>query len=242
MSDNGPAAVSQPQKNPFFGEDPLPGLVALSWTMAGGVVAGGFLVASTAVSGGLPVSLALPTSMALCLGGGMAGFVHGGALGYLARRTELSRGTALESLGAGAVMALPGGVAAWAVAGSIALTGAWLTERTFLLFLSVALGWGLGVILCAWAAWAGWTAARRAFARWPEYREGTAILLAVFAVLAVAFLILHPRIWFTELRVSGLGALVLAAGATLWIALPVAVVILHVVHQGIGRWRERSAH
>ncbi len=51
------------------------------------------------------------------------------------------------------------------------------------------------------------------------------------ALFAVVFVRYHPEFWLTEFRVTGLGSLILALVATLWIALPVIVVVLHYLHR-----------
>ena len=50
-------------------------------------------------------------------------------------------------------------------------------------------------------------------------------------VLAVLFVHYRPGIWGTDLRVTGIGALILALVSTIWIALPIIVVLLHYLHR-----------
>ena len=80
----------------------------------------------------------------------------------------------------------------------------------------------------------GWRGARRAFARWPERRLGALILAGILAILAVGFVLEQPALWGTDVQVKGLGALILALGATVWIALPVVLAVLHGAHRLFG--------
>jgi len=59
-----------------------------------------------------------------------------------------------------------------------------------------------------------------------------------FAVLATAFVTVRPQIWWTDVRVAGVGALILAFGATVWIALPVVIAGLGLMHRFAGMSQE----
>jgi len=74
-----------------------------------------------------------------------------------------------------------------------------------------------------------------AWQRWPDLRIASIVISVVFAVLATVFVTSHPQIWWTDVRVTGAGALILALGATIWIALPVVVAGLSLMHRVTGR-------
>ena len=97
--------------------------------------------------------------------------------------------------------------------------------------LGAVAGWTGALLVCAWAAWEGWRSLARAFERWPERRAGTLIMLGILAILGLSFFLNRPVIWGTDLQVRGMGAIILALGATIWIGLPVVLGTLHVVHK-----------
>jgi hypothetical protein len=57
----------------------------------------------------------------------------------------------------------------------------------------------------------------------------------VFAVLVTRFLASPPEIWFTQFRVTTAGAVILAFGASVWIALPVMIALLGLAHRVFGK-------
>ena len=61
----------------------LTGRVAVSWAVAGGILLGGFMVALLTLTGRMNANGLLISSTLLFTLGGLAGFIHGGALGYL---------------------------------------------------------------------------------------------------------------------------------------------------------------
>lgn len=209
------------------------GRVALSWALAGGVLAGGFLLFSVSVAGATSSGSLPGATTVLFFLGGLAGVVHGGILGYLARDPARTRRQAMASLGLAAGGLLVLGPLAWFVALHLALTIPFWSRGIFAMG-GVSISWVLGAGLCLWAAWEGWHALRRAFSRWPERRLGSVILAVVLAVLMVRFVFGRPAIWGTEVQVKGVGAVILALGATVWIALPVVLAVLHGGHRLLG--------
>lgn len=209
------------------------GRVALSWALAGGVLAGGFFLLSVALSATASSSSVPGATTVLFFLGGLAGLVHGGILGYLARDPARTRQHALGSvaLAGGGLLVL--GPLAWFVALHLALTVPFWS-RGFFARGGVSLSWLLGIGLCLWAALEGWSALRRAFARWPERRLGSVLLTVILAVLMVRFFSERPAIWGTDIQVKGMGALILALGATVWIAFPVVLALLHGGHKLLG--------
>jgi hypothetical protein len=65
------------------------------------------------------------------------------------------------------------------------------------------------------------------------------LVAATFAALLVTFVADRPVLWGMQLRVTELGAVLLAAFATLWIGGPVVTVALHAVHN-VPRLREAT--
>ena len=224
-----PEAPSE-DRSPWLG---LPGRVLVAWVMAGGVIAGGFIPGTASVLQRTSASVGLG-AVALLFGlGAAAGLAHGGLLGYIGRKAQQRRGDAIRSLVLGAVVAVPCAAIAFLVATWISMSGMALSLDELNVQVGSAVGWAAGIALCAWAALDGWRAFRGAYERWNESATGTILLSVIFALLAYAFTRTNPEIWGTNVRVVGVGAVLLAFGATIWIALPVVAVALHLLR----RWR-----
>lgn len=205
--------------------------VVVSWSAAGGITAGGLLVGFAALGSPEMAQALLPLTPALFLVGAAGGLVHGSVLAYVGRPPHTSRVEALRAIGTGVVLALPALVVAWVATAWISLTSAVLTLRTGATVALVVTGWAVGTAVCCWAALEGWRSFRCAFSRWPESRPGALLLVGVAVAFAMLFVGYHPEIWGTDVRVSGIGAVILALAATLWIALPIIVVLLHYLHR-----------
>lgn len=67
----------------------LPGAILLSFMVAGGVLAGGFLVAYGTLTERMSGRSLLYTADGLYLGGSLIGFILGGALGMFGRPIEI---------------------------------------------------------------------------------------------------------------------------------------------------------
>lgn len=203
--------------------------VQLSWSMAGGVGFGGVLVAVLVLMGQVSVSFAPQLTAIFFVAGALAGLVHGALLGYVGREPCRTRGTTVAALLAGLPWVVPALVLSWVVSTWITLVSALSSSPTAFRIAGVVAGWLAGAAICGWAAVEGVGAVRRVYTRWPEYRMGTLITAGLFLVLAVLFVAERPEIWFTDVRVTGMGAVILALGATVWIGLPTIVLVLRVV-------------
>ncbi len=209
----------------------LPGRVVLSWTMAGGVFAGGFLLSSLLITDPSTSGAALTVSLLLFAMGAAAGFVHGAVLAVLGRRRHEPLREALGEVGVGALWAIPGTAAAGVLTVWISMMAVAFMMDSWSIVAGVVVAWLLGGAVCVWAASEGWRALTNTFSRWPEYRSGTIVLSVSFGLLLAVFLSYRPEIWWTDVRVTGLGALLLAAGATIWIMSPIVVLTLHIIRR-----------
>ena len=228
MAPSPSAALSPDQTRPaWIGE---PGRVLIAWVAAGGIVAGGFIPGTAAVLERASASIGLGTVGLLFVLGAAAGAVHGGLLGYIGRGAH-EKPQALRSLAFGAIVAIPCAGAAFLVATWISMSGMALNVAELHLQVGAGLGWIVGIAVSVWAAVEGWRAFRLAYERWHEPLLGTVVLSFVFAFLVYAFTRTNPEIWGTNVRVVGLGAVLLAFGATVWIALPVVAVLLHLIRR-----------
>jgi hypothetical protein len=204
----------------------LMGRVAVSWTVAGGVAVGGFLVAGMTLAGKLSGSGLMLAAASLYVIGGVLGFTHGAVLGFLGRPEGVTAREAAGRLGMAALYAMPALIVGFLAAGWIAMTSVALYIGTPLPMVGVAVGWLIGAALVLFAAVSGWEALGNAYARWPERKLGTALVAATFTALLVLFLADRPELWGLRMRVTEVGAVLLAAVGAFWIAGPAVTLAL----------------
>jgi len=218
-------------RDTLLGEAASCARIVVSWTMTGGVAAGGLLIGMTALGSPEEARVLLPLSPVLFVLGAAAGLVHGSALAYVGRPLSTSGRTATASILLSFIVVIPALLAAWVAAAWISLTSAVLTLGRPTTTIVTSLGWLVGIAVCCWAAIEGWHGFERAFTRWPESRPGALLISGALAVLALTFVMHRPPIGHTELRLTGFGAVILAFVATIWIATPVVIVLLHYLHK-----------
>jgi hypothetical protein len=210
-----------------------PGRVVASWTGGGAVFIGGFLAAGVGLIQQPSMVMAYASALFLGMVGAAAGFVHGSALAYLGRPPGMKTSAVLADIARGAIWSLPVLAFALILAPIIALGPAAVVTRQPLLIGAAAIAAMFGALTLAWAIAEGWRAARQATDRWPEHRWGLPLVFATLALLLILFETQRPAIWWTDIRVTYLGAVLLALGATLWLAIPVEYAGLHFLH----RWQ-----
>ena len=198
----------------------LPGRVAVTWALAGGLLVGGFLVAAMTLAGRLSGSGLLVTSSGLFLIGAALGFTHGAVLGFMGRPADMNAERATKALGLAAVYTLPALAVGLIVAGWISMTSVALYMQKTAALVAVAVAWLVGLGIVAWAGRCGTTCLRNGYARWPHRRQGTLITAASFAALLVLFLVARPEVWWLGMRVTEVGAVLLAALVTVWVVGP----------------------
>lgn len=219
--------VRGPSQGPLMGSVGSCARVTLSWTVAGGIAGGGIVVSLLTLAGSVSPGFQLLAAPILFLIGTALGFMHGAGLATVGRPVGLTRGGAIRRCLLGGLMAIPAVAIGWIVTAGISLTAAIVHEyRASLLVLSLG-GWIFGLALCGWAVYEGVIAVRRAVERWPESRAGSVLAVGLLVVLSALFVRYPPQIVGTGLRVNGLGAVALAAGATLWIGFPLLILVLH---------------
>jgi hypothetical protein len=209
----------------------LPGRVLAASTMAGGIFFGGILVAASTWFDQLVAASVIVISPVMFAGGTVLGAIHGGVLGYVGRPASMPSGAATGSLFSGAIWVIPGVLLSLATALGIAASRWSMISTQPLVVAGAFLTWLVGVGISVWCTIEVSQVLSNALSRWPERRPGVPLALIIFVVLVSAFVIVRPEIWFTDLRVSPAGAVVLALGLTLWVAVPVEVVLLHFVHR-----------
>jgi hypothetical protein len=202
----------------------LIGRVTVTWAVAGGMALGGFLVAGMTLAGRLSGNALLMTAGALYVIGALLGFAHGAALAFFGRPADMTASEALGKLGMAALYAVPALTVGFIATGWIAMTTVALYLDRALPLVGAGVGWVIGAAIVTAAAVNGWTALRNAYARWPDRRLGTVLVAATFAALLVLFLADRPELWGARLRVTEVGAVLLAALGAFWIAGPVVTV------------------
>ncbi len=215
----------------------LHGRVAVLSAMAGGVALGGVLVAAMTLTGHLSGDGLFLSATALFIIGALVGLVHGVALGFFGRPAGTSARTAARQLVLAALYAVPGLALAWLVAVWVAMTLVAYYTGHIAALVGVALGWvAAAVILSAWSV-SALRALRNAFARWPERRVGTLLVGASLAALLVIFLADRPELWGLRLRVTEIGAVLLAVFLSLWVAGPLVTLSLKLARQLPTKWQ-----
>lgn len=202
------------------------GRTAVTWAVAGGVGLGGFVVGLMTLGGRLSGNGLLVTCMALFIIGSALGFLHGAVLGYMGRPTDVSRRKALSALGLAALYTIPALAVAFLVAGWMAMTPIAIYTGKIAALVGCILAWLVGVVLLAVAAVNGVRALRQAYAGWAEHRYGTVLCAGSFAALLILFLAERPVIWGINLRVTEVGAVLLALSVTLWLVGPLVTLAL----------------
>lgn len=204
----------------------LPGRVAVGWASAGGILVGGFLVAAMTLTGQLSGHALLLTSTGLFVVGAVLGFVHGAVLGWLGRPKETSPRVALSGLALAVAYAVPALLVSWLVAGWIGMTSVALYAGKTAPVVGTGIAWLVGLTLVALAGEHGWKALRNAYSGWSNGRAATLIVAALFGGLLAVFLAEQPQLWGLRLRVTPVGAVLMAVAATLWLAGPMVTVSL----------------
>ena len=204
----------------------LTGRTAVTWAVAGGVGLGGILVGIMALNGMLSGNGLLMTSMALFVIGGLLGFLHGAVLGVMGRPAGMNLRHALGTLGFATMWAIPALTVSALIAGWIAMTPIAIYTGKTLALVGCGVAWVIGVALVATAAVNGWRALRAAYGRWEERRYGTVLVAASFAALLITFFAARPVIWGIDLRVTEVGAVLLALSLTLWLVGPLVTIAL----------------
>jgi hypothetical protein len=219
----------------------LPGRVAVSFTMAGGLLLGGVLVAVETLAGRLSGHGIFMTASGLFVVGALLGLVHGVTLGFLGRPHDQPRREAIWALGRATLYSIPAAAIAWLLTVWVALT--MIARMTGQLGAQVLVGlaWIAAAAVVGWAVMSGLRAIRLAYQRWPDPVMGTALVAGSFGALLVAFLADRPELWLIRFRVTEVGAVLLAAFATIWIVGPAVTVALRLVRDLPGRNRTSSA-
>lgn len=143
----------------------LPGAVMLSWMIAGGILAGGFLLAYGTATERLSGHALFFTAGGLYLMGSLLGGVLGGALGMFGRPIEMAARRAFQQQLVALLYALPALFVAFVVTAWIAMTVVAVTLGEVLPLVGVSVAYLVGFVAVGVAVKFGWFGARRAWQR-----------------------------------------------------------------------------
>lgn len=204
----------------------IEGRLVLAFTMAGGVLLSGVLVAMTTFAGGSAGAL-FSITLLLFIAGSVLGWAHAVVLGCAAREEGCTRGSVLKHILAGGLWSLPALSIALLAATGMAVSPIVVRVGGIAGVLAAAVSWLAGGAICLWALAVGLEGYRNAAARYSEIRTGTLLLGVLLLLLMIAFQRTRPEIWGTDYRVNAIGAVILAYGATIWIGAPILFSTLH---------------
>jgi hypothetical protein len=215
---------------PHRGVD-LPAAVAISWSLAGGMLLGGAAVVLMLVTNRISGHLMLTASATLFAIGALVGLVHGVALGIFGR----PEGTTVREAGAamvhGLLYLIPSLLLGWLIAGWVAAMPMALSGKHLIATAISALAWVAMVVTVYFAGSIGVRAVQLAYRRWPHRAVGTALVATTLVVLIASFLVQPPTIWLTGTRLTTEGAMGLAFLATFWFYGPIITVGLWLVRR-----------
>lgn len=209
----------------------LPGWTVLTWTIAGGIMTGGAWVLVLEATGAVDPLRAGSLAGFLFFFGAIVGAAHGLVLGIVGRPHGRTATWAMGSAAIGLFLTIPALAGGWVLAHAIAEVPASQALGGTTAVASSSLFWGIGAAICFLAAYEGLRSLRNAYARWPDWKVGSVLLVVLLGVLAVRFVADQPALWGTEIQVTGFGAVLLALGATVWLGAPAIVVALMVAHR-----------
>jgi hypothetical protein len=200
-----------------------------SWVLAGGA-GGGVATAGLLLFGRVHPDALLLTAAFLATLGSLFGAVHGAVLGYLGRPKAASSDSLHPRLTVplAALFAFTAAmiIAVWL---SIAVLAGLAGQPAGWFILLFALPLAIGTLV--WATILGWYAIENAYARWPDHRIGSFLILGAFVVLLAAFLAVRPVIPGLRLQLSTPAGTIAAALAALWLAAPAIFFGLRLIHR-----------
>jgi hypothetical protein len=211
----------------------LPAAVAISWSLATGMVLGGAAVVAMIATNRMSGHLLLLGSATLFVSGAVLGLIHGMILGVAGRPEGTTPRQAFGAMLHGLFYYPFGLLLSWAVAGWVAAMPIALLGHHIIGAAISALAWVAMAATVYFAASTGLHALTLAYRRWPDRVPGTILVGATLVALLVSFAIEPPTIWFTDVRLTYPGAVALALAATFWFYGPIITTGLSVLRKSL---------
>lgn len=209
----------------------LPAAVAISWSLASGMLLGGAAVVAMIATDRMSAHLLLLGSATLFVIGAVLGLIHGVILGVAGRPEGTTPGRALAAMVHGLFYYPFGLLLSWAVAGWVAAMPIALLGHHVIGAVISGLAWVAMAATVFFAASTGLHAAKLAYRRWPDRVAGTVLVAATLVALLVGFAIQPPTIWFSDIQLRYPGAVALAFVATFWFYGPIITLGLNVLRK-----------
>lgn len=149
----------------------LPGAVFLSWMIAGGILAGGFLVAYGTLTERVSGRALLHTAGGLYIAGAILGAILGGATGMFGRPLRMRARHAFRDQMVALLYSLPALFLAFVVTGWIAMTVVAISLGEVLPLVGVSIAYLVAFVAVGVAIRFGWFGAKRAWKRASEELE-----------------------------------------------------------------------
>ena len=207
----------------------LPAAVAISWSLAGGMLFGGAAVVLMLVTDRLSGHLMLTASATLFALGALVGLAHGVALGVFGRPEGTTAREAWAAMVHGLLYLVPSLLLGWLIAGWAAAMPMALNGKHLIATAISALAWLAMVVTVYFAGSIGVRAAGLAFRRWPHRALGTALVGVTLMALVASFLVQPPTLWLLHTRLTTEGAMLFALAATFWFYGPIITIGLWLV-------------
>lgn len=158
-----------------------------TWTVAGGVFMGGYVVAILTLAERLNANALLLTATGLFIVGALMGGLGGGLVGYFGRPGGVTLRQVVNRLGIAAAWTVPALAVGFLAAAWIAMTTMALYAGRPAPMAGVVIGWAVGLVFLLAAAVEGWTALHHA-ARRGAVATAAAAAPLVLLVLTLAYL------------------------------------------------------
>lgn len=150
----------------------LPGAVLLSWMIAGGVLAGGFLVTYGTMTERMSGRAILYTTGGLYIAGALIGGILGGALGMFGRPLRMATRRAFRDQLVALLYSLPALFIAFVITGWIAMTVVAISLNEVLPLVGVSIAYLVAFVAVGVAIRFGWFGARRTWERAADELRG----------------------------------------------------------------------
>lgn len=210
------------------------GRIVVSFALAGGLSMEAIQAASILLGDPDHALATVLLSTPIFWFGAIAGLIHGVVLGVAAREPGSPRSSVVRPIQVALLVLIPALLLCWLGAIWISYTGIAIRVRQPGAALLALVGWIIFLGVSAWALEEARAALQKVAERWPERRPGLPLIIGTFIVLGISFVWARPPIWFTDIRPTAVSAVILAFGATIWIAMPILVVTLHLLRRLMG--------